>query len=115
MTKQYSRWLNYVFLLCFCVPFLTSCEGTKTIVNGLDEKDANEILVFLATQKIEAEKVKAETGGAGGGGLILWNINVKATEATEAMRLLNQQGLPRRKSENLLNIFSTSGLVPSDL
>lgn len=108
--------LAYLLLLCLCIPFLTSCEGKKTIVNSLDEKDANEILVFLSSRNIDAEKVKAESGGGGGGGKeVKWDISVKASEAPEAMRLLNQQGLPRRRSENLLGVFSTSGLVPSDL
>ncbi len=111
------RWLSSLLILCFCLPFLTSCEGSKTIVNGLDEKDANEILVFLDSKGIEAEKVQAAAagGGGGGGGVVEWNIVVRAPDAAEAMRLLNQQGLPRRKSMNLLGIFSTGGLVPSDL
>jgi len=108
--------LGYFILLCFCLPLITSCDSSIKIVNGLDEKDANEILVFLASKGIEADKVKAETtGGGGGGGIVEWNIVVKAADAPEAMRLLNQQGLPRRKSQNLLSIFSSSGLVPSDL
>lgn len=110
------RSIGCLFLLCLFMPFLTSCGSNKTIVNSLDEKDANEILVFLASRGIQAEKVRAESAGGGGGsGIVEWNVVVKAEEATEAMRLLNQQGLPRRKSQNLLGIFSTSGLVPSDL
>ncbi len=114
---QIFKQLTYFLLLCFIIPFLTSCEGSKTIVNGLDEKDANEILVFLSSKGIEAEKVKAESAGGGGGGgaVVEWNIVVKSPESAEAMRLLNQQGLPRRKSQNLLGIFSNGGLVPSDL
>ncbi|MBA2728342.1 MAG: type III secretion inner membrane ring lipoprotein SctJ [Parachlamydiaceae bacterium] len=120
-TKEFKSFrliklLSYLILLCFCLPLITSCESSVKIVNGLDEKDANEILVFLSSKGIGAEKVKAESGGAGGGSAIVeWDIVVKAPDSSEAMRLLNQQGLPRRKSQNLLSIFSTSGLVPSDL
>lgn len=112
--KRILRLFGYVFLLCFCVPFLTSCESSKTIVNGLDEKEANEILVFLNTKGIEAVKVKAASEGAGAK-LVLFDITVNESQAQEAMYLLNQQGLPRRRSQNLLGIFSTGGLVPSDL
>lgn len=107
--------LGYFFFIV-CLPFLTSCEGKKTIVNGLEERDANEILVFLASKGISAGKVEAKsTGGGGGKGPQFWDIEVNSSEAVEAMRLLNQQGLPRRRTQNLLGIFSTSGLVPSDL
>ena len=111
----FPRW-GYLLLLCLCIPFLTSCEGKKTIVNSLDEKDANEILVFLSSRNIDAEKIQATGGGSGGGNKeVKWDISVNSSEASEAMRLLNQQGLPRRRSENLLGVFSSSGLVPSDL
>lgn len=114
-TQQlFPRWA-YLLLLCLCLPFLTSCEGKKTIVNSLDEKDANEILVFLSSRNIDAEKVKAESAGGGGSKEVKWDIVVKTPDGAEAMRLLNQQGLPRRRSENLLGVFSSSGLVPSDL
>src|SRR5262249_43137820 len=35
--------------------------------------------------------------------------------ATEAMALLSQQGLPRKRSESILKIFADSGLVPSEM
>jgi len=105
--------LRFLFLFCLCI--LTSCESNKIIVNDLDEKDANEILVFLASRNIEAEKVKAESAGGGGGSqLVKWNIAVKSSEASEGMRLLNQQGLPRRRPQTILDLYATSGLVPSD-
>lgn len=114
--SPYYSLLRYLLLLCFCIPLLTSCEGQKTIVNGLDEKEANEILVFLSTKNIEASKVRtAETGAGGGAKEARFDIVVKESQANEAMYLLNQQGLPRRRGQNLLGIFSTSGLVPSDM
>lgn len=111
-----TRYLLSLMVLCFCLPLLTSCGGQRTIVNGLDEKEANNILVFLASRGIDATKIKQDTGGGGGGNKpVLWDISVDPSQATEAMYLLNQQGLPRRGGQNLLSIFSSSGLVPSDL
>jgi type III secretion protein J len=107
--------VNYLTLLCLCLPLLSSCAHQKTIVNGLDEKDANEILVFLSSKGISAEKVKVEAAGGGSSKEVKWDIALDASDAAEAMRLLNQQGLPRRGSKNLLDTFSNSGLVPSDL
>jgi len=105
-----------MLLSLLSVLFLTGCASQKTIVNGLDEREANEILVFLASRGIEALKVKQGTEGAGGGSkLVLWDISVNLENANEAMALLNQNGLPRRRSQNLLGIFSNVGLVPSEM
>lgn len=114
---KYLTVLRYVLLLCLCLPLLTSCESRKIIVNSLDEKEANEIIVYLSTKGINAVKVQAEGGGGGGGGqkVVLWDISVNSDQALEAMSYLNQAGLPRRRSQNLLNIFTGTGLVPSEM
>jgi type III secretion protein J len=109
--------LYYFLVLCFCLPLLTSCESRKTIVNGLDEKEANEIIVVLSTKGIDATKVQS-TEGAGVGGtskMVLWDISVNSNQALEALSFLNQSGLPRRRSQNLLGIFTGAGLVPSEM
>lgn len=104
-------------LALICAFFLlTSCENKKTIVYGLEQNDANEILVFLASKGIvDAEKMKSTEGGGGGSKVTLWDIVVDANRANEAMWQLNQQGLPRRSTQSVLGIFSTGGLVSSDL
>jgi type III secretion protein J len=108
------RFFQHMLLLMILTSLLTSCESKRTIVNGLDEKEANEILVFLSTKGINATKVQAPTEGAGGKA-VLWNISVDSSQGNEAMALLNQVGLPRRRGQNLLNIFSNVGLVPSGM
>ncbi len=109
------RLLAYLLILSFSF-ILTSCESQRTIVNGLDEREANEILVFLASKGINSNKVQSTSGGPGGGGnkVVLWDVSVSEKDATEAMALLNQAGLPRKRSQNLLSIFSNVGLVPSE-
>ncbi|HEV8053107.1 MAG TPA: EscJ/YscJ/HrcJ family type III secretion inner membrane ring protein, partial [Parachlamydiaceae bacterium] len=94
---------------------MTSCESRKIIVNGLDEREANEILVFLSNKNLDVVKVQNVAAGGGGGGskIVLWDISVESGQALDAMAYLNQAGLPRRRSQNLLNIFTGAGLVPS--
>lgn len=106
--------LHHLLFLLLMAGFLTSCESKRTIVNGLDEKEANEIMVFLSTRGIDANKQQAATEGAGGKA-VLWNISVDSSRGNEAMALLNQVGLPRRRGQNLLGIFSNVGLVPSGM
>lgn len=109
------RWFTYLLLLAVCLPLFTSCEKKKTIVNGLEEKEANEIIVFLSNKNIDASKVQEADGGGGGAKIVLWDISVDEAEAIEAMSLLNQAGLPRRPVQSLLGIFGNVGLVPSDV
>jgi len=117
MQKFVFQYLGLAFLLGICMMFFAGCSSSKTIVNGLDEKEANEIIVFLSSKNIETAKIPSGEGAGAGGGskAVLWDIQVPADQVTEAMSLLNQSGLPRRRSQNLLNIFSQGGLVPSEL
>lgn len=110
------RGLYYCIFLFLCSLLLTGCESRKTIVNQLEEREANEILVFLASKNIEAQKVKsAESGGGGAQKVTLWDISVKSEDARDAMQILSQHGLPRRKASSLLGLFTDVGLVPSEM
>ncbi len=111
------HFFHHLILWIVLASLLTGCESRRIIVNGLDEKEANEILVFLSNKGINANKVQAinEAAGGGSGKAVLWNISVESSQANEAMALLNQVGLPRRRGQNLLGIFSNVGLVPSGM
>ncbi len=107
---------NLLAFLCGCLLFLTSCESHRIIVNNLDEREANEIIVFLSTKSVEANKTASPSAGGGGGSKIpMYDISVDSDVALEAMSYLNQAGLPRRRSQNLLNLFTGAGLVPSEM
>ncbi len=110
--------MRFVFrplLLVLMAAALFSCEGKRELVSDIDEKQANEILVFLAARGIAAEKeAKAVTGAAAGAGQQqMFSVMVPASQQTEALAILNRNGLPRRKGANLLTLFAKSGLVSS--
>lgn len=113
--QQFIRLPLLALLLFFVTSIVTSCDSQETIVNGINEKEANEIVVFLAAKGIKATKMTVESGGAGGGGEVLYNITVEAGRATEAMAILTMNGLPRRKGQDLLTLFQQGGLVPSEM
>ena len=114
--KHPLHFFKSLLLLVLPLLFLTSCEQRKTIVNGLHEREANEIIVFLDSRGIDASKVQAASSGGGGGSdIVMWNISVSQDRATEAMAILNANGLPKLQSRDLLGIFKDSGLVPSEL
>ncbi len=103
-----------VFKIFFLL-LLAGCAGNQSIVNNIDERDANEIIVFLASKGIAAQKIAAPAAtGAGNAVSDMYNISVADNQTTEAMALLNRYGLPRRQGTNLLTLFKGGGLVSSD-
>lgn len=113
-----QRILHYARASCsaLClVLVLSGCEGSTIIVNELEERYANEIIVFLAGHHITAEKSAHVSGGGGGNQATTWDVAVKKSEKMRALTLLNNNGLPRRHSQNLLSLFQKQGLVSSEM
>jgi type III secretion protein J len=109
MKKLLSYFPLFLFLL------LAGCAGNQAIVNNIDEREANEIVVFLASKGISAQKIAATSSAVGATNTAdMYNIAVGANQATDAMALLNRYGLPRRKGTNLLTLFAGGGLMSSD-
>lgn len=106
---------NSIFKVVFLL-LLAGCAGNQSIVSNIDERDANEIVVFLASKGIVAQKVSAPSSAVGGAGASseLFNISVSEDQSTQAMALLNRYGLPRKQGTNLLTLFAGGGLVSSD-
>jgi type III secretion protein J len=105
-----------VTLTTFTALFLLSgCENNMVIVNDVNERDANEIVVFLASKGVAAEKSPYTSAAIGGSDTTpKWSIAVPPSQATEAMAILNQNGLPRQQGTNLLDLFAKSGLMSSE-
>ncbi len=107
--------IKQLFRLCaVSVLFLlASCETNQTIVNNITEREANEIVVYLASKGIEAQKVIAPTTGAGAAPSNQYMITVATNRSVDAMSILNKVGLPRRQGTTLLELFAKSGLMSS--
>lgn len=106
--------VKLVLLFAFSM-LLVGCSSKKTIVHGIQEREANAIVVLLHSKNIEASKIQSsEGGGTGAQKVVLWDIEIPSDHAIEAMNYLDQEGLPRKHSENLLDIFGNAGLVPSE-
>ncbi|NGX61205.1 MAG: Nodulation protein NolT [Chlamydiae bacterium] len=104
-----------LFLLGFAV-LLVGCESQMTIVNGIPEREANEIVVLLVSRGIQAEKSAAPVATtATVTTTTMFDISVPSSQITQALAVLNQAGLPRLKGTSLLDLFGTSGLVPSEM
>lgn len=109
------RVLSKLFIFAALI-FLTGCENLKVIVNDVPEREANEIIVLLASKGVTSAKQEAPTSGGAAVGAAtgtLWSIAVPEKQEVEAMAILNRIGLPRKKTVSLLDIFSKSGLISS--
>jgi len=109
------RLLSKLFIFAALI-FLTGCENLKVIVNDVPEREANEIIVLLASKDVTAVKQQAPSAGGAAVGAAtgtLWSIAVPEKQEVEAMAILNRIGLPRKKTVSLLDIFAKSGLISS--
>lgn len=111
LSKIFQK-LSPFFLL---LALLTSCDSNQMIVNGIDERDANEIIVFLSSKGIDAQKVAAPSSGVGTGPSNQYSITVSSKMAVDAMAALNRVGLPRKAGTTLLQLFAKSGLMSSTM
>lgn len=104
------------FLLCMSAFFLclTGCVKNTVVVNDIEEREANEIVVFLISRGITAHKVNAKATGIGDNGPPMYSIEVNKKDMTQAMAILNQNGLPRKKGTNLLELFAKQGLMTTE-
>lgn len=106
---------SFLLSLLLSLFFLTGCENQMEIVSDLDERQANEIIVFLASKGIVSQKHPATSSAPGGAQAgVRWSISVDQKKSTDAMAILNQNGLPRIKSQNLLSLFAKQGLMSSE-
>jgi len=106
---------TWKILFCFALVLLASCQSNMSIVNNIEEREANEIVVYLASKGIAAQKVQAVASNAGATGPSnMYSISVDSDHSTEAMALLNRIGLPREQGTTLLTLFAKSGLMSSD-
>jgi type III secretion protein J len=98
-----------VFLLGVVLAFTLACDGVRELVQGLDEFEANEIMVVLEAKGISATKVKLE------GRQITYAITVVESEARDAMRILVANKLPRRRPTGLAEVYpaGSGGLIPT--
>lgn len=104
--------LLFVFLISI---FLTGCEKNQSIASGMTERQANEIVVFLASKGIAAQKVQAAAAaGAAATATVTYDIYVDKDKSVEAMAILSENGLPRIQGTNLLELFAAGGLMTTD-
>lgn len=83
--------------------------AAEELLHGLEEPQANDVLVALDEAGITASKRRQE--GTEGG----WMVEVSAAEAARARRLLSERELPRARPPGFLDLLEGGGMVPTPL
>ncbi len=77
------------------------------ILHGLEERQANEVLVALDDAGIRGRKER-DDGSEGA-----WFVSVPARDASRAQRVLADGGLPRARPPGFGDVFSKGSMVPT--
>ncbi len=96
--------LRLPFAVALCAAAVVSCK--VDIHHGLDEPEANQILVTLEGAGVPGAKEREE------GRPPTWKIRVPSSEAARAWQILRQHELPRGRTKGF-ELFGKGGLIPS--
>jgi type III secretion protein J len=96
-------------LALFFLLGVVACQSQQILVSELTEREANEILVVLQSQKLEPVKVAVP------GRTVTYTVSVKEKSAPEALRILVENKLPRPVSQGLADVYPVGGggLIPT--
>ncbi len=92
--------------LCLALAmYLSACRSE--VLEGLDESEANEIMVRLSATGIDGRKVR--TGNAQGA---TYAVTVPTEQMSRAVQSLNAVGLPRARHDGFREVYKDRALVP---
>lgn len=91
----------WLLLLCL-LPLLAACK--RDLYSKLDETEANQMLALLMYNQIPADKEVSKEGTA---------LRVDEAHFVNAVEVLRQNGLPRRKTVSMQDLFPSGQLVSS--
>ncbi|MFL5272690.1 MAG: secretion protein [Anaeromyxobacteraceae bacterium] len=86
---------------------LTTACGRDELAHGLEESQANAVLVALDEGGIRGEK-RADERGEG-----VWRVDVAGADAARAQRILAERELPRLRAPGFGEVFGKGSVVPS--
>jgi len=107
------RWrrLQNLLVVLGLTLFLSACV-THELQSGLTEQDAQEIVVLLNENDIDAFSAKAPGEKKGEQ---KWSVSIRGGDQNlaRAWKVLEDNGLPREKDKGLEDVFSNPGMIPT--
>ncbi|MBI4412429.1 MAG: hypothetical protein HY541_08100 [Deltaproteobacteria bacterium] len=99
-----SKTIILFFLFAACI----GCSQQVPLLSGLDQKDANQIMVLLHKNGIQTKRTVVEKQQE-----MTWSISVSSRDEDRARELLVSNHLPREKQLGLKGICKEAGLIPT--
>jgi len=101
-----------MYRLFFILPLILLAACSRQLETGLTEQDAQEIVVTLRENGIDAT-TKVEAGDKKGAAA--WQVSVKGgnDKLITAWNILRENGLPREKDPGLADVFANGGMIPT--
>ncbi|MDQ0083809.1 type III secretion protein J [Variovorax boronicumulans] len=90
----------------FLAMLLGACTREVDLHSGLNEADANEVVVALSVAGIDAHKAAAKQG---------FNVSVAQGRLSEAVAALRAQGLPRSGFARMGDVFKKDGMISTPM
>lgn len=100
--------MRHIVFTVVCIGLLVAGCSRVELYKNLSEEDANEILVLLAENGVEAKKKEIIRQNE-----ITYAIEVPEDEMVRARSLLVKHNLPRRKELGLTGVYKEKGLIPT--
>src|SRR5512144_736127 len=94
------------FRLAPAILLLAACAGEE-ILHGLDEAQANRVVVALAEAGVQGRAERGDRDEAG------FTVAVDSADAGRARRVLAERELPRQRPPGFAEVFSKGSLVPT--
>lgn len=94
-------------LVLMIVLSLVACRKVA-LYHGLNEDEANEMLVVLQKEGIKADKIKEVRQNE-----VFWVVEVDPKKITDAQRIISEHNLPRKKEPGLIGVYKEKGLIPT--
>lgn len=105
-------WKNRCKLILVAGLALVLGACTHELQTGLTEQEAQEIVVLMSENGIEASAAKVASEKKGEE---KWNVVVRGGDQNlaRAWRVLQENGLPRQKDKGLEDVFANAGMIPT--
>lgn len=100
------RKVGWVLFAMLALLMLSGC-ARKPLLEGLDERQANEVIAVLLRHNIAAEKLSAGKGG--------YQVQVAQRDLPESIELIQRNDLPSAPRSQVANAFPADSLVSTPL
>ncbi|PIR17498.1 MAG: hypothetical protein COX62_03575 [Deltaproteobacteria bacterium CG_4_10_14_0_2_um_filter_43_8] len=99
--------MKKIIIFLFIILVFSACKKTD-LYHDLSEEEANEMLVVLQKEGVDAVKVKDLRQNE-----VFWTVQVDPKKMNLAQRIISEHHLPRKRELGLSGVYKEKGLIPT--